>query len=430
MQSKNVMQITNTLKNAGFQAFIAGGAVRDHLLGKTPKDIDFVTDATPDQVESIFSHTIPLGKSFGVIVVVMEDGEQFEIATFRKDSKNSDGRRPNSVSFNATMKEDASRRDFTINAMFLDPVNGEVFDFFNGQEDLKKKLIRFVGNPLDRVHEDKLRMLRAVRFASNLGFTLEGNTFVEIFKQASQICTVSAERIQQELMKMLGGPNPDKAVLLLTHLRLIHTILPEVQNMRGVEQPVEFHPEGDVFQHTIQVVKNLTGTGALTVLAGLLHDIGKPSTAKFNFEKNRVQFITHEKVGAEMAEKVMHRLKFSNDEIKEVAFAVRNHMHMHHFQDMRLAKQRMLAMDEHFTTLLHVGFADANEVNFKTLKAVSNVLLLPDPQRLVTGLDLIELGLKPGPQFTTILQSLRMAQLNGDIKTRNQALNHLRKKLS
>lgn len=422
--NENTMEIAKTLKVAGFQALIAGGAVRNFMLGIPAKDIDFATDATPDQIEALFPKTIPLGKSFGVIVVVMPDGEQFEVATFRSDSENSDGRRPEGVVFEQDARADASRRDFTINAMFVDPLTGELFDFFGGQSDLEKKLIRFVGDPAKRIGEDKLRMLRAVRFAANLGFALEGETFLATHKTAALAVVVSQERIREELLKMLGGRNPVRAVTLMAHTGLLEVLLPAVANLRGVEQPREFHPEGDVFQHTMEVVKHLTGAGALTVLAGLLHDIGKPSKAKFNFEKGRVQFIGHDLKSADMAEVILRRLKFSNAEIAEVVFAVREHMRMHNFTKMGLAKRRLLVGEKHFPTLLTVSVADSRSTGVEPTELIeeaNRLMALPEEPVLLTGDDLIAMGFTPGPIFGKILQTVRLAQLNGKISTVDQA---------
>lgn len=422
--NQNTIQIAETLRAAGFQALVAGGAVRNFLLGIPAKDIDIATDAMPEQIEALFPKTIPLGKAFGVIVVVMPDGEKFEVATFRSDSENSDGRRPDGVVFEQNAKADASRRDFTVNAMFIDPLTGELFDFFGGKTDIEKKMIRFVGDPEKRIAEDKLRMLRAVRFAANLGFTLEGETFLAVHKNAPLTVVVSQERIRDEFMKILGGNDPVKGIMLMAHSGLLEVILPSVMMLRGVEQPREWHPEGDVFKHTIGVVRHLTGKGALTVLAGLLHDIGKPKKAKFNPEKGRVQFIGHDLASADMAEVIMRRLKFSNAEIEEVIFAVREHMRMHNFNKMGLAKRRLLVGEKHFPTLLDLSIADVRSTGVEPTEMIAEaerLMALPPEPVLLTGDDLIEMGLTPGPIFGKILQTVRLAQLEGKISTVEQA---------
>ena len=411
--SENVMTVSHTLHNAGFQALIAGGFVRNTILGLPVKDVDFATDATPDRVETLFHKTIPVGKEFGVVIVVMPDGEQFEVATFRSDSDSGDGRRPDSVSFEKTAKADASRRDFTINAMFVDPLTGEILDFFNGMKDLKSHKIRFIGDGLKRIEEDKLRMMRAARFSSNLGFIIELDSFIAIRESASLIKGVSSERVRDELVEILTGESPSRGIVLLESLSLLREILPDVSNMIGIEQPIESHPEGDVFKHTMCVLKNLKGESSNIMMAGLLHDIGKPAEA-------------HEEVGASMAEEIMRDLKFSNEEIDEVVFCVRMHTLMHGFPDLRLSRKRILVESPYFPSLLKLTIADAkssakNDVS-KLLSAVDEVLKIPRVPPLINGNDLIELGFSPGPIFGKVLGAVRVSQLDNEISSKEEAV--------
>lgn len=422
----NVKTVAETLTGAGFQALIAGGAVRDLLRGVEPHDVDFVTDATPDQVESLFPKTIPLGKSFGVMVVVMEDGEQFEVATFRKDSDFSDGRRPFDVELVSDASVDASRRDFTINAMFLNPLTGEVLDFFGGKHDLELSTIRFVGKPQTRIEEDHLRMLRAVRFAANLGFMMSNETFFAIRKNAHLIRHISAERIREELSKMLLGNNPKFAINLLQNIGLLAFVLPEVSALVGVEQPAKWHPEGDVFQHTLGVIDALKNSGNLSLLvAGLLHDIGKPGKAKFNPEKGHLQFIGHDLLSKDMAISVMKRLCFSNKEIEEVSFAIEHHMTMHNFPKMKQAKARLLMESPHFGLLLSLSMADTESTGKSAQDLADRAMelyKLPPIPKLINGDTLIAHGITNGPRIGRCLRAIKLGQLEGNITTPEQAL--------
>lgn len=428
--TENVKHIAETLTGAGFQALIAGGAVRNSFLNIPAKDFDFVTDATPDQVEALFPKTIPLGKSFGVIVVVMEDGEQFEVATFRVDSKTGDGRRPDSVEFTSDASVDASRRDFTVNAMFQNPLTGEVLDFFGGKQDIQDKMIRFVGNPNDRIEEDKLRMLRAIRFASTLGFHIHRRTMRAIDENSHKIVEVSAERIREEISKMLLGSFPRTAMQMLFQTGLMKHILPEVDDLFGLEQPEHWHPEGDVLVHTFGVVEQLRRFNEFPTVplmwAGLLHDVGKKTRMKFNPEKGHNQFIGHAEDSANMTVEIMQRLKFSNKEIEEVRFAVANHMKMHDFAKMKISKQRLLAENEHFMTLVHLSMADTRSTfRFEEAEALlaqaEKVLALPKIEKLINGDDLVALGFE-GVRIGRALKSLKLAQFEGNVKTREQAL--------
>lgn len=422
---RNILNIAHTLDNAGFGCFIAGGAVRDKVMDCKSNDIDLVTDATPDQIEALFNHTIPLGKSFGVITVIMGD-ESFEVATLRTDSKTGDGRHPDSITFTSDLAEDAKRRDFTINAMFLDPFTGNIIDFFGGKRDIQDRLIHAVGDPDERFHEDHLRMLRAVRFAITLDFNISRSTFDAIKRNAHLIKQISAERIQSELMKILAHRNADQGILMLDDIGLLEHILPEVSALHGVEQSAEFHPEGDVFVHTILAMVNAPRTTtALERLAILLHDVGKPKTQAWNPDKGRFQFIRHELVGSEIAEKVMRRLKFSRKEIDNVVFAVKMHMKAHLLPTMKRVKALELVKSEHFGILRTVARADmlastGGIIAFDHKVAELERVRVPDP--LIDGNDLLEAGIPQGKRIGKILSVIRRQQIEGRITTKDQAL--------
>lgn len=416
----NILNIANTLNTHGFSCHIAGGFVRDHVMNRESNDIDLVTDATPDQVERLFTCAHTVGKQFGVVTVA-EGGEQFEIATLRMDAKTGDGRRPDSVTFCDSLFSDGLRRDFTINAMFLNPLTGNITDSFNGIKDIRGKIIQCVGCADHRFIEDHLRMLRAIRFAVTLGFTIERKTWGAICRQAHFVRKISPERIQAELMKILACPSADQGILMLDDCGMLEHILPEVTNLAGVEQPEEFHPEGDVFVHTILALNSVSrNASALDRLAVILHDIGKPTCQTWNDSKNRFQFIGHDKVGARMAEDVMRRLKFSRKEIDAVVFAVRNHMRIHQFTQMKLPKQLALVNHEHFPVLRTVAMADHGTAELLAL--IEHVQSIPVPTPLIDGNDLIAAGFTPGPRFSKILSVIREQQITGRVTTKEQAL--------
>lgn len=430
--NKNVLWISKTLKNAGFQALIAGGYVRDKILGRKNKDIDFTTDATPEEIEQLFPKTIPLGKSFGVIVVVAPDGEQFEIASFRSESDYKDGRRPSTVKLEKSPKIDASRRDFTVNSMFEDPETGDVLDYYGGKEDITNKQIRAVGDPNLRFGEDKLRMLRAVRFSVVLGFHIDEETIKAIKNHKSEINEVSGERIREEFSKMFSHGDPRKCVEVLDETGLLEEILPEVFALKGVTQPKIHHPEGDVFEHTLCVLDNLVGKPFITIFAGLLHDIGKPFTKTVNASNGREQFIGHAEAGCDIADKILKRLKFTNKEIDEILFIIKNHMRMHHFSEMRLDKRRMLYAEPYFNSLLDVSLADSKSSEHtkeveELISSIKEISKFSADSPLISGKDLVELGLSPGPKFSEILSKIRSLQLMTKINTHEEAINYVRK---
>jgi len=428
--NKNAKRIISILKASGFQAVLAGGCVRDLLLGNSPKDWDIVTNAVPEKVEELFSKTVPVGKSFGVIVVI-EGGEAFEVATFRADnfSTLSDGRRPDSVSF-GSMEEDAKRRDLTINGMFMDPMTGTIHDFVNGISDILSKTVRFIGDPIERIKEDALRMLRAVRFTAKFGFRLEESALVALRICAEDIHKISNERIADELLKILRTPaKATQAFELLQTTRLLAQILPEVEAMIGCTQPVEYHPEGDVFDHTMLALKNVPSDASDTLLLGtLLHDVGKPFTRTV---EDRIRFSGHDAKGAEVAEQILTRLRFPNNTIKQVVSLVQNHIRWMFVKDMKKSKLKRFMQLDNFDEhkALHRVDCISSHENLSNLEFVNSVKFAPEevkPKPLIGGQVLIDLGFKPGPDFKSILTAVEDAQLEGQISSKESAVDFVR----
>ena len=430
------VHIVQTLAEAGHRAVLAGGCVRDHLLSRQPKDYDVATSARPEQVTALFPKSLEVGAAFGVICVLGERPRpdepplQVEVATFRRDGGYSDGRHPDSVSF-ADEVEDVKRRDFTINGLLYDPLKEEVLDYVGGRKDLDARVIRAIGDPRRRFLEDRLRMLRAVRFAATLGFDIDGLTASAIRKEAGRINEVSAERIRQELSRILTGPRPRKGLELLKSLRLLRAILPEVDAMAGVEQPDQFHPEGDVWEHTLYLIGELADAPLALALAALLHDVGKPPT--FVRAKDRIRFNEHEKVGADLTEQILRRLRYPNEVIDEVTALVRNHMVFKDVQRMRPAKLKRFLRMPHFEHHLELhrldclaSHGDLGSYEFcqQELAQLSMEQLRPNP--LLTGEDLKRLGLKPGPIFKQILSDLEDRQLEGVVTDRDTALAYVK----
>ncbi len=426
--NKNALKIVNTLRKNGYQALYAGGCVRDFLLKLDSKDIDIATDAKPEVVMSLFKKTIPVGAQFGVIIALMGD-EQYEVATFRSDVGYKDGRHPEKVVF-TDARQDAERRDFTINGMFYDPIKKEILDYVGGQADLEAKIIRAIGDPELRFKEDKLRMLRAVRFSARFKYPIEENTKNAIIKNSHKITEVSFERIHDELIKIFTGQNRGSGLQLLHDLGLLSHILPEIEAMIGVEQPPEFHPEGDVFKHT-KLTMDLLGDNPSPVLAfaGLLHDVGKPLTFKI---MDRIRFHGHDTIGAKLADKILKRLKFSNEDRKRIILYIIEHMRFMHVQEMRVGKlKKMLQRDSIIEEIkLHEADCLASHGNIENkkfclekLKEFSVEELKPEP--LVTGDDLIKAGYKPGPLFKEILADVENQQLEGEINNKDKALGYI-----
>jgi len=440
--------IVKTLRQRGFQAYLVGGCVRDLLLRREPKDYDVATDATPAQVMGIFPETYAVGAQFGVVLVPSPDSAggnpasasskagTVEVATFRSDIGYSDGRHPDEVRFSRDPREDVARRDFTINGMLLDPLSGpapgDVLDFVGGRKDLEAEIIRCIGDPERRFGEDKLRMLRAVRFAARFEYAIEPATFAAMQKLAGEIQVVSRERVRDELTRMLTEGHARRAFLLLDESGLLRQVLPEISAMKGVEQPAEFHPEGDVFVHTLLLLENLPQPCPLTLAWGaLLHDVGKPAT--FRVAPDRIRFDNHVEVGVKIAEDICRRLRFSNDETEQILALVDNHMrfgHVHRMKESTLKKfLRMPGFEEHLA--LHRADSLASHGNLSTYdfirqKRAEIPVETMRPAPLVTGDDLIAAGHAPGPKFREILTAVEDAQLEGRLPSREAALEFVR----
>lgn len=420
--------VVRRLRQAGFHAYLAGGCVRDLLLGRTPKDYDVVTSAPPDRVQALFERTVAVGAAFGVVrvLVATEAGDvPVEVATFRSEGPYADGRRPSSVRF-ADPRTDVLRRDFTINGLLLDPDTGQVVDWVGGLVDLEGRTVRTIGDPLQRLAEDRLRMLRAVRLSAELGFQLDHRLSAAIRRLAPEIRLVSAERVREELSRLLTAPGRGRGLRLLEETGLLGELLPEVAAMRGVPQPEEFHPEGDVFEHTVRVVEHLRDPTPTLAFGGLLHDVGKPKTREV---RDRIRFPRHDEVGAALAEQVMRRLRASNQDTERVVALVRGHMRIKDFPHMREAKRRRLASSPEFPELVELLRADclASHGDLTVYEWIQGWLAERAgeplrPPRLVTGHDLIALGLQPGPAFREILDAVYTAQLEGHVRTRQEAL--------
>ena len=424
---KSARAIVLRLHDAGHVALYAGGCVRDRLMGVEPHDYDIATDARPEQVQALFRRTVAVGAHFGVIVV-LDGSYEFQVATFRNDGQYLDGRRPETVSF-STPEQDAERRDFTINGLFFDPLADRLIDYVAGQRDLDARVLRAIGNPGDRFREDRLRMLRAVRFATTLGFDIDGPTWQAVCENAPHIREVSAERIRDELMKILLSPRRVRGFDLLDESGLLREILPEIDALKGCEQPPQFHPEGDVFTHTRIMLGLLPAevSGPL-VLSVLFHDIGKPPTFAVDPD-GRIRFNGHEKISAEMTEEIMTRLRFSRAESDVTIAMVANHMVFKDVQQMRVAKLKRFLARPHMDDELELHRVDCTSShglldNYEFLKTkreeFANEPLIPAP--LITGRDLIALGMKPSPRFAEILEAVESRQLEKTLTTREEAL--------
>lgn len=416
------------LRDAGHTVYYAGGAVRDRLLGKEPKDYDIATSATPAEVQKLFQKSDAVGEHFGVIIVKGKN-EAIEVATFRTDGSYKDGRRPDQVVF-STPEEDAQRRDFTINGLFEDPFTGEVVDYVGGQEDLKAGVLRAIGNPTERFQEDALRLMRAVRFATLTEFRFEEATHAALAENAHLLEKISPERIQAEFSHIIGSVNRSRGLDLLVESGLAKIFFPELLDLIGCEQPPQWHPEGDVYVHT-RIALNLLGEAPLPLcLAVLLHDIGKPATQTWDEEAQRFRFNGHESLGAEMAEIIMRRLRYSKQIIEEVSFMVGRHMRFMHVQDMRTAKLKRFMSAETFPMEQELhrvdcassnGFTENYDFLIQKQEEFANEPLIPQP--ILTGHDLIdEIGLSPSPQMGEILRAVQTEQLEGRISDKESAL--------
>jgi poly(A) polymerase len=427
--------VCRTLRAAGHQAYFVGGCVRDILLERDPADYDVSTDATPERVQHLFPCSLAVGAKFGVVVVMEDSGAdtatQVEVATFRSDVGYSDGRHPDQVVYTDSPQEDVKRRDFTINALLLDPETNEILDFVGGRDDLRAGIIRAIGNPADRFREDKLRMLRAVRFAARFHYAMEAGTFAAIVKFAPQIREVSAERLRDELTKLLTEGAARRGFELLDETRLLPELLPEIARMKGVQQPPQFHPEGDVWIHTLMMIDGLpAGTPATLAWGVLLHDVGKPPTFTPPSGPNgRIRFDEHAEVGTRMAEEICRRLRFSNDDTSQIAALVANHMRFKDVPNMKPSTLKRLVrldrFDEHLE--LHRLDCSSSHRNLDNYYFVRRFVAETPPEqvrppRLLTGDDLISMGYRPGPAFHAILEAVEEAQLNGKVGTRDEAL--------
>jgi poly(A) polymerase len=439
--------IVLTLRSAGHQAYFAGGCVRDLLLGLEPKDFDVATSAPPDAVLQLFptKKTLTVGAHFGVVLVCDEGSITTEVATFRHDGAYSDGRRPDAVRFSTNAREDVLRRDFTINGMLLDPVifdqTGDAakatLDYVNGREDLAAHILRAIGDPALRFSEDKLRMLRGVRFAARLDLEIEPRTMAAIRNAAAQINQVSSERIRDELTLMLTEGHARRAFELLDATGLLQHVMPEAVRMHGVEQPPEFHPEGDVWVHTMLLLEKLpAGTSPTLAWGALLHDIGKPATYRApdpNDPHDRIRFNGHVEVGVRIAEAILGRLRFSNEDTAQIVALVKNHMRFGDVMQMRQSTLKRFLRLPHFEEHLALHWldcmschADLTLYHFAKREYEATPLEVVRPKLLLTGQDLIAAGYRPGPEFKPMLESAEDAQLEGAITTTEEALAAIR----
>jgi putative nucleotidyltransferase with HDIG domain len=427
--------ICDTLERNGFQALLVGGCVRDLLLKREPADYDVSTDALPDRVMQLFPDSIAVGAQFGVVLVAHK-GSRVEVATFRRDVGYSDGRHPDQVIYASKPEEDVSRRDFTINGLLMHHNSGEILDYVGGQADLKSGIVRAIGDPGKRFTEDKLRMLRAVRFAARFGYRIEPNTFAAIGQLAREIRAVSGERVHEELSKLLTEGAARRGFELLDESRLLRELLPEISAMKGVPQPPEYHPEGDVWIHTRLMLEGLPAGSARTLAWGvLLHDVGKPRTFRpASPTGERIRFDGHVEVGVRMAGEILRRLKFSNEETEQVQALVANHMKFKDVGQMRKSTLkrfvRLARFEEHLE--LHRLDCLASHGHLDAYHMVRRFLAETPPEqfrptRLLTGDDLSEMGYVPGPEFQTILRALEDAQLEGILTTKEQAAAFVKK---
>jgi poly(A) polymerase len=421
--------ICDTLRGNGYQALLVGGCVRDLLLGLEPADYDVTTNATPEQVVGLFPESIAVGAQFGVILIP-RDGLKVEVATFRSDVGYSDGRHPDRVVYSKTAQEDVQRRDFTINGLLMRHDTGEVLDFVGGQADLEAKVIRAIGEPDRRFAEDKLRMMRAVRFAARFGFETEAATFLAMRRRVGEIGQVSAERLREELTKLLTEGAARRAFELLDETWLLQQVLPEIGAMKGVQQPPQYHPEGDVWIHTLMMLEGLPGGTAPTLAWGvLLHDVGKPPTFQSAVETgDRIRFNNHVEVGVRMAEAICRRLRFSSEDAEQILALVENHMKFGAVEEMRTSTLKKFVRLPHFEEHLALHRLDclSSHRHLDSYEFVRRFLEVTPPEevrpeRLLTGDDLQAMGFRPGPLFAQILRALEDGQLEGQIRTREEA---------
>jgi poly(A) polymerase len=429
------VEIVKRLQGAGHVAYFAGGSVRDQLLGREAKDYDIATSALPDQVQKLFPRVTDLtGKSFGVVRVLVGEGS-YEVATFRHDVAYEDGRRPVAVRF-TTAEEDAQRRDFTINGLFYDPVADRVIDYVGGEADLKARVLRAIGDPAARFAEDHLRLLRAIRFATRLNFKIEAGTWVALVAMAPQIRGISAERVRDELNLIFTTSKPELGLDLLDKSGLLAHVLPDIYALHGVEQPPQFHPEGDVFEHVRLMLTKIREPDLNLAWSILLHDVGKKATATID-ENGRIRHSGHETVGADMAERIMTGLRYDNKTIATVREAVKYHMQFKDVHDMRPATLKRMMARPHFPLELELHRIDCDsshgDLRFYDYLKHQLETMSPEeiePPRLINGRDLLAMGIPPGRSLGVMLDTIYEAQLEGSIQSRSQALEVARKMAS
>lgn len=423
----HVRSIAQDIRDAGFDCRIVGGAVRDYLSGVQPGDIDLVTTAFPDELEKIFPDITWAGKAFGVSLL-KRGKHTFELASARLERSYMDGRHPQEIKFSRDFQTDVIRRDFTVNALLCDPFTMKITDYIGGIQDVHKKIIRTVGVPEVRFKEDALRMLRAVRFSARRGFSLDGKTKDAITNLSSNVKLLAGERIKSELDRILVSPLRRKAVDIMRETGLLREILPEVDALYGVPQEKRFHPEGDVYTHTMLMLEHMALPDPLLAWSALLHDIGKAATT-FTDENNRIRAFGHEEKGADMVLDIASRLKFSTAERNAVSTAVRNHMRMAHVREMKSAKLKRWMCDENFPLELELHRLDCISSHkfmdcwlFLTDQLAATPVEVLRMQPLVNGNDLIKLGAKPSPAFKKILDALFDRQLTGEFENKEAAL--------
>lgn len=445
MKSTSI-EIIEILRSSGHEAYLAGGCVRDMLLGITPKDFDIVTSAKPDEIEDLLEHTIPIGKKFGVILAI-KNNHSFEIATFRSDSGYSDGRRPDAVQF-TNAKEDALRRDFTINALFYDPIADRIIDYVGGQKDLKDGLIRFIGRSEERIKEDHLRILRAVRFKNTFKMQYHPDTYEAIKKHVKLIKDISADRIRDELNKMIMGENSSQGFEELFEIGALELIIPELCKLKGLAQPIQYHQEGDVWDHSLRALKSLTEEegdpnplpadppSLALKWAVLMHDIGKYDT--FTVDNERIRYDHHSEVGSDIAKKILSRLKFPKKIIDKVSWLIRHHMMVVQLLEMPDQRKRHWFLEPYFEELLEVYRADALGIVPMSLDLYEKIKkvykheiaeLKLMPKKLISGEDIMGiLNIKAGKKIGDILEDVREKQLAKEIKTSKEAKEYIREK--
>jgi poly(A) polymerase len=418
-------EIVRRLNSHGFPAYLVGGCVRDMLMGRAPRDYDVTTRATPEQVLDLFPEALTVGAQFGVVIVPHPAGD-VEVATFRSDGAYVDGRHPREVRYSQTPQEDVQRRDFTINGLLYDPMSDQVLDYVGGEADLRAQRLRTIGDPMARLSEDRLRILRAVRFSARFGFTIEPEVLAAVRQLAPQIHSVSAERIRDEIVKILTEGPARGGFELLDQSGLLAEVLPEIKRLQGVEQPPEFHPEGDVWIHTLMMLDGLRCPTPTLALGVLLHDVGKPATFAI---RERIRFDNHVEVGAKMAEEICRRLRISTRETERVVELVRHHLRFKDFPRMRRSTQlrflRMEGFEEHLELhRLDCLSSHRDLTNYQMARAMLEETPREEikPAPLLRGGDLIEQGYTPGPEFKTILRTVEDAQLDGRIHNRAEAL--------